>query len=74
MAAKMATIVGDITGLQQHHQPLKVKLFQDTQTYEKLKLRAGVQSTPPPPPLFHCPLYHCGGMNLCVCPRVKIIF
>ena len=49
MAAKMATIVGDITGLQQHHQPLKVKLFQDTQTYEKWKLREGVPSTPPPP-------------------------
>ena len=58
MAAKMATIVGDVTGLQQrYHQqniphlvkkikgfPIKVKSFQNTATYQKL--RGGVPSTP----------------------------
>ena len=57
----MATIVGDVTGLQQSHHPLnipnlvkmikgfplKVKAFQNTATYQKL--RGGVPSTPPPP-------------------------
>ena len=60
MAAKMATIVGDVTGLQQRHHPqnvphlvkkvkgfaLKVKSFQNTATYQKL--RGGI---PPPLPL-----------------------
>ena len=49
MAAKIATIVGDVTGLQQRHHPqnishlvkikgfpLKVKSFQNTETYQKL--------------------------------------
>ena len=62
MAAKMATIVGDVTGLQQRHHPesmphlvknikgfpLKVKSFQNTAIYQKL--RGGVPSTFPPPP------------------------
>ena len=57
MAAKMATIVGDVTGLQQRHHPLniphlvkkikgfplKVKAFQNTATYQKLW--GGVPST-----------------------------
>ena len=57
----MATIVGDVTGLQQSHHPLniphlvkkiigfplKVKAFQNTATYQKL--RRGVPSTPPSP-------------------------
>ena len=57
----MATIVGDVTGLQPRHHPqniphlvkkikgfpLKVKSFQNTATYPKL--RGGVPSTPPPP-------------------------
>ena len=61
MAAKVATIVGDVTGLPQCHYPyniprlvkkikrfpLKVKSFQNTATYRKL--REGVPSTPPPP-------------------------
>ena len=79
MAGKMATIIGDVTGLHQRHHPqniphllkkmkgfpLKVKSFQNTATYQKL--REGVPSTPPPPR----PLYHGGGMNMCVLPRVK---
>ena len=78
-AAKMATIVGDVTGLQQCHHPwniphlvkkvkgfpLKVKSFQNTAT--NLKLRRGVPCTPPPP------LYHGEGMNLPVHPRVKML-
>ena len=61
MAGKMATIVGDVTGLHQRHHPQnlphllkkmkgfprKVKSFQNTATYQKL--REGVPSTPPPP-------------------------
>ena len=61
MAATMATIVGDVTGLPQCHYsyniphlvkkmkgfPLKVKSFQNTATYRKL--REGIPSTPPPP-------------------------
>ena len=74
----MATIVGDITGLQQHQHPyniphlvkkmkgfqLKVKSFQNTATYQKLW--GGVQSTTPQPHL-----YHGEGMNLRIRPRVK---
>ena len=73
----MATIVGDLTGLQQGHHPyhiphlvkkikgflLKVKWFQNTATYQKLKRG----SIPPP-------LYHGGGMNLRVRPRVNNTF
>ena len=46
--------------------PLKVKSFQNSATYQKL--RGGVPSTPPPPPL-----YHGGGMNLLVRARVNYI-
>ena len=60
---KMATIVGDVTGLQHRHHPfnkphlvkkvkgfpLKVKSFRNTATYKKL--RGGVTSSPPPSPL-----------------------
>ena len=70
----MATIVGDVTGLQQSHHPLniphlvkkikgfplKVKSFRNTAIYQKL--RGGV----PSPPLV--PRW---GMNLRVRPRVK---
>ena len=76
MPAKKATIVGDVTGLQQRHHPyniahlvkkikdfpLKAKSFQNTATYQKL--RGGVPSTPPP-------LCRRGGMNLHIRPRVK---
>ena len=76
MAAKMATVVGDVTGLQQRHHPsniphlvkkikdfpLKVKSFQNTATYQKLR-----EGFHPPPSL-----YHGGGMNLFVRPRVKL--
>ena len=61
MAAKMAIIVGDVTGLQQRHHseniphlvkeiksfPLKVKLFRNTAAYQKL--RGGAPSTHQPP-------------------------
>ena len=80
MAAKMATIVGDVTGLQQlNHSwniphlvkkirgcPLKVKLF--------FKILQHIQNSgeglhpPPPPPNA---LYHSGGMNLRVRPGVN---
>ena len=66
----MATIVGDVTGLQQSHHPLnipnlvkkikgfplKVKAFQNTATDQKL--RGGVPSTPPLPPWFICKKLH----------------
>ena len=73
----MATIVGDVTGLQRRHHslniphlvkkikvlPLKVKSFRNTAIYQKLQ--GGVPSTPPPP------LYHGGDMKLRVRRRVK---
>ena len=76
MAAKMATMFGDVTELQQRHHPsnirhlvekikgfpLKAKSLRNTATYQKLK--GGVLSTPPT-------LYHGGGMTLRVRPRVK---
>ena len=76
----MAIIVGDVTGLQQRHQPLniphlvkkikgfplKIKWLQNTATYQKL--RGGVPSTPPPPPYTPLPLY----LNLDVRPRVNL--
>ena len=71
----MATIVSDVTGLQQRQHPrniprlvkkikgfpVKVKSFLNTATYQKL--RGGLPSTPPP-------LYHGWGMALRVRPRV----
>ena len=68
----------DVTGLQQRHHQwnirhlvkkikgflLKVKSFQNTATYQKL---AGGVPTP------HPPLYHGGGMNLRVRPRVNAL-
>ena len=76
----MVTIGGDVTGLQQHHHPyniphlvekikgfpLTAKSFGNTATYQKLLGR--VPSTPPPPLM-----YHGGGVNLRVRPRVKYI-
>ena len=73
----MATIVGDVLGLQQRHHPknilhlvkkikgfpLKVKSFLNKATCQKLQ--GGLPSHPPPPP------YHAGGMNLLVRPRVN---
>ena len=75
----MVTLIGDVTGLQQRHHPkniphlvkkikgfpLKAKSFQNTATYQELW--GGVPSTPLPPPA----LYHDGGTNLLVRPRVK---
>ena len=75
----MATIIGDVTGLQQLHQPenipylvkkitgfpLKVKSFRNTVTHQKTPERGSSR-----PPL---PLYHGGGMNLRVRPRVDMI-
>ena len=72
----MATIVGDVTGLQQRQQPqniphlvekikgfsLKVKSFQNTAAYQKHR-EGSIH------PLS--PLYHGRGMNLRVRPRVK---
>ena len=74
----MATIVGDVLGLQQRHHPknilhlvkkikgfpLKVKSFRNSATCPKLQ--GGLPSHPPPRPL-----YHGGGMNLRVRPRVN---
>ena len=74
----MATIVGDVLGLQQCYHPknipplvkkikgfpLKVKSFQNSATCQKLQ---GELSSTPPPPI----LYHGGGMNLHVRPRVN---
>ena len=73
----MATIVGVVLGLQQRHHPknilhlvkkikgfpLKVKSFRNSATCQKLQ--GGLPSHPPPP------LYHGGGMNLRVRPRVN---
>ena len=72
----MATIVGDVLGLQQRHHPkniphlikkikgfpLKVISFRNSATCQKLQ-----GGLPPPPP----PLNHDGGMNLRVRPRVN---
>ena len=63
----MATIVDDVqastsaTTSKIKGFPLKVKSFQNSATYQKLQ--GGVPSTPL--------LYHGGGMNLRVSPRVK---
>ena len=75
----MATIVGEVTGLQQCNHPwniphlvkkirgfpLKVKLFQNTATYPNSW--EGLHPPPPPP----TPLYLGGGMNLRLHPRVN---
>ena len=72
----MATIVGDVLGLQQRHHPkniphlikkikgfpLKVKSFRNSATCQKLQ--GGLPSPPPQ-------LNHDGGMNLRVRPRVN---
>ena len=76
----MATIVGDVTDLQQRHHPLniphffekingfplKAKSFGNTATYQKLQ--EGIPLTPPPPTSS---LYHSGGMTLRIRSRVK---
>ena len=81
MAAKLATIVGEVTGLQQCNHPwniphlvkkirgfpLKVKLFQNTATYPN-SWEGLHPPRPPPPPT---PLYLGGGMNLRLHPRVN---
>ena len=75
----MATIIGDVKGLQQRHHPwnipnldknikgfqLRVKSFRNTATCQKL--RGGVPFIPPPPPLQNG-----GAMNLHVRPRFKV--
>ena len=76
MVAKMATMFGDVKGLQQRHQQwniphsveemkgfsLKAKSFQNTWTCQKLN--GGVPSTAPP-------MYNGKGITLRVRPRVK---
>ena len=68
MAAKMATIVGDVTDLQQGHHPLniphffekingfplKAKSFRNTATYQKTLGRGTINPHPPPPPPPPC--------------------
>ena len=63
MAAKMATMFGDVIDLQQRHHPwniphlvekikgsqLKAKSFRNTATYKKLKGGGGVYQPPPSP-------------------------
>ena len=61
MADKKETIAGDDTGLQQRLH-LKAKSFRMTATDQKLW--GGVYQT--------SPLYHGGGMNVRVRPRVKL--
>ena len=82
MAAKMATILGDVTDLQQRHHPLniphffekingfplKAKSFRNTATYQKTLGRGTIN--PHPLPTSSC-LYHSGGVTLRVRPRVK---
>ena len=81
MAAKMATMFGDVTDLQQRPPikytsscwekikgfPLKEKSFRNTAMYQKFKGGGGCSINPPP-------LYHGGGMTLRVCPRVNASF
>ena len=81
MAAKMATIVGDVTDLQQRHPPLniphffekingfplKAKSFRNTATYQKTLGRGTIN--PQPLPTSSSP-YHSGGVTLRVRPRV----
>ena len=81
MTAKMATIVRDVTGLQQCHHSAKYTSFSckdqrlstegnsfpNTATYQKLwGGRGSINYQPPLPPLCHCE-----GMNLRVRARVK---
>ena len=68
MAFKMATIVGDVTDLQQRHHPLNIphffekingfplkpKSFRNTATYQKTLGRGTINPHPPPPPLPPC--------------------
>ena len=77
MAAKMATIFGDVTGLQQRHHPwniphlvkkikgfpLKVKLFQNTATRIKNSGEGFHPPYPPPPPCTTV------GVRICVYVR-----
>ena len=76
VAAKMTTIVGDVTGLlQQYHPwniphlvkkiegfPLKLKSFQKTATYQKL--RGGVSFT-------HLPPFTCTTVGVWICMYVR---
>ena len=78
MTAKMATMFGDVTGLQQRHHfkkkpnfvekikgfPLRAKSFRNTSTYQKVRGRV----LSPPSPLT---LYHGEDMTLRVRPRVN---
>ena len=82
MAAKMATNVGDVTGLQQRHHPsniphpvkkvkgfpLMIQSFQNTAAYQNLW--GGIHPPPPPPHPSPCITVH-GGKNLRVRPRIK---
>ena len=82
MAAKMATIVGDVTDLQQRHHPLniphffekingfplKAKSFRNTATYQKTLGRGTINPHPLP---TSSSLYHSGGVTLRVRPRVS---
>ena len=72
----MATIVGDVTGLQQRHHPLKINLILLSRSkafhcrknrFEILQIikNSGEGSIRP------SPLYHVWGMNLRVRPRVN---
>ena len=69
----MVTLFGDVTDLNIPHIeekikgfPLKAKSFQNTATYQKLRVGRGCGPSTP------LPLYHGGGMTLPVRPRVKI--
>ena len=68
----MATIVGDVTGLQQRHHPLNIPPLVEKIKGFPLKANqhiknAGERSSINSPP----PFYHGGGMTLRVRPRVK---
>ena len=71
LEAKMATIVGDVTGLQQLHHPQNIPhIVEKIKTLETLQhIKNSGEGFHHPPPL---PLYLGGGMNMSVCPRVKL--
>ena len=68
----MATILGDVTGLQQLHHPQNIPhIVEKIKTLETLQhIKNSGEGFHHPPPLL--PLYLGGGMNMSVCPRVKL--
>ena len=63
---KMATIAGDVTGLQQRHHPWNIPHL--VEQIKRFKILQHINPSTSAPPL-----YHGGGMNLHVCPKFKSV-